>query len=224
MTRAEVMAAAEAAASVPLRLALVCAGLAWLTGEARAAELLEFEFSREKRRYKVSSVSYIDVPPPGVFAVLTDYDNLHRISNLVSASAERPPGENGIRRVYTHNEGCLAWVCRSVEKLETLEATPHTRIVTSVIPEQSDVAFGRSEWRLSVEGRGTRLEYTLETEINFWVPPVIGNYLIAKWLKKGTRNALARIEYTAWHTLYDDPEAKPTRPQSQETEPDNGDT
>ena len=176
--------------------------LVTLMAPAQAAELLEFEFERAAQRYSVTSVAYIDVPPPGVYAVLTDYAQLHRISNLVVASADIGVNEDGDRLVYTLNHGCLAMFCRSLKKVERLQAEPFALIITEALPARSDVAFSHSEWRLKKEGRGTRLEYRLSTDINFWVPPVIGNFVLSRWLKKGATNAVQRIEYFAWHELY----------------------
>lgn len=197
------MTAAGAAVKGISRFALILGGLLCLADSVPAAELLEFEFSRDQRRYTVRSEAYIDVPPEGVYAVLTDYEHLHRLSSLVTESRELRPTADGERRVYTLNEGCVAFFCRSVEKIERLVATPHSQIETTVIAAQSDLGFGVSRWQLRPEGRGTRLVYNTETQVGFWVPPVIGNYLLSRWLKKGANNALARIEYYAWHTLYD---------------------
>lgn len=191
----KMMAAGVAAKSIAVTL--------WLLPlTAPASELLNFEFARAGGRYSVQSAAYIDVPPAGVYAVLTDYQGLHRISNLVVKSAELEPDAQGRRRVYTLNKGCLALFCRSVEKTEYLQATPHSLVETIVIKELSDVAHSHSAWRLKPEGRGTRLDYEVETEINFWVPPVIGNYLLSRWLQKGADQALQRIEYYAWQALY----------------------
>lgn len=181
----------------------LCLG-AMLTAQARAAELLEFDFERNKQRYEVSSVAFIDAPPQGVYAVLTDYAHLYRISNLVAESADLGLDANGQRLVYTFNKGCLALFCRSLEKVERLQSVPYTLITTDALPERSDVNFSHSEWHLHTDGRGTRLEYQLTTDINFWVPPFIGNYLMSRWLEKGARNAVQRIEYFASQTLNGD--------------------
>lgn len=193
---------------------------AWPLLTADAAELLGFEFSRDKQRYEVVSAAYIDVPPEGVYAVLTDYTQLHRISSLVVESADLGVDEDGRHLVFTHNEGCLALICRSLKKVEHLEAKPFSLVTTVALPGRSDVEFSRSEWRLQREGRGTRMDYALVTDINFWVPPIIGNYMLSRWLEKGAGRAITRIEYYAWHELYGDkapasatdvgPEAKET--------------
>lgn len=178
---------------------------------ADAAELLEFEFERTGSRYTVRSESYIDVPPQGVFNVLSDYENFHRISSLVVESRDLGVGPDGEHLVFTKNSGCLAFFCRSVSKVERLEAQAPSEITTTVIPERSDVSYSRSHWLLKREGRGTRLSYSVETEINFWVPPMIGNYLLSRWLEKGGKKALVSIEYDAWHSLYAAPAAEPAQ-------------
>ncbi len=193
---------------------VACGLLSLWWGGAGAAELLSFEFDRTGSRYTVNSESYIDVPPEGVFEVLSDYTGFHRISSLVVESRELGPGPEGEQRVFTKNSGCLGFFCRSISKVEALRTEPPLEITTTVIPEQSDVAFGHSQWRLAREGRGTHLIYSTATQINFWVPPMIGNYLLERWLRKGAKNALTNLEYYAWHTLYGDSEEEP------EQEPD----
>jgi len=202
------MTAARAAAKAGCLLSL--SGL--ILPVVHAAEILTFEFERKGSRYIVRSESYIDVAPAGVFEVLSNYDKLHRISNLVEESKALEPAEEGAQLVYTKNSGCLALFCRTVEKVERLETDPPFRIVAEVIPERSDVSFSRSEWRLSKEGRGSHLSYSIETEISFWVPPVIGNFLLKRWLRTGAENALVRIEYYGWHALYGDQENNDTGP------------
>lgn len=186
-----------------LVITLVIAGVVTPVA-AQAAELLSFEFKRDRQRYEVSSVAYIDVAPEGVYAVLTNYAQLSRISSLVVESKILGTDEDGYPLVYTLSKGCLAMFCRSLEKVERLRAEPFELIITDALSEQSDVAFSHSEWRLQKEGRGTRLAYQMSTDISFWVPPVIGNYVLSRWLEKGATNAVQRIEYFAWQSLYGD--------------------
>lgn len=190
---------------------LACGLLSVWVASAGAAELLKFEFERKGSRYTVRSESYIDVPPQGVFNVLSDYETLHRISSLVEESRDLGSGTDGEHLVFTKNSGCLAFFCRSVSKVERLQVQVPSEILTIVVPERSDVSYSYSRWLLEKEGRGTRLSYSVETEINFWVPPMIGNYLLERWLKKGGKSALANIEYYAWHSLYPEPAEAPAQ-------------
>ncbi len=191
--------------AVDARRIVACLLLCAWSASAGAAQLLEFEFERKGQRYTLRSESYIDVPPQGVFNVLSDYDGLHRISSLIVESRDLGAGPDGEHLVFTNNSGCLAFFCKSVKKVERLEVQPPNEIVTIVVPERSEVSYSRSRWVLEREGRGTHLSYSVDTEISFWVPPMIGNYLLRRWLRKGAKEALTFIEYYAWHSLYSEP-------------------
>jgi hypothetical protein len=66
-----------------------------------------------------------------------------------------------------------------------------------VDPQQSDFAYSREQWQLIPEGDGTLMIYNFEMEPGFWVPPLIGPYVIKRALKAGGGNAVGRIETVA---------------------------
>ena len=70
-------------------------------------------------------------------------------------------------------------------------------ITTSVIAERSDMPFARSEWVLTPENGGTRIEYRLAMEPGFWVPPVIGPMVIRRKLRSSGLRAAENLERLA---------------------------
>ena len=54
-----------------------------------------------------------------------------------------------------------------------------------VVPGAGDIKAGRADWRFSAEGENTtRMVFDAEIEPDFWVPPLIGPYLIARaWVR-----------------------------------------
>jgi hypothetical protein len=64
-------------------------------------------------------------------------------------------------------------------------------------PAKSDFKFSRERWRLVKDGEGTLLIYDFEMEPAFWVPPVIGPYVIKRSLASGGVDAIDRIEALA---------------------------
>ena len=84
-----------------------------------------------------------------------------------------------------------------LERFETLELEPPDRIVTVVIPEQSDVSYGITRWILSASETGTDIRHEMEMEPDFWVPPVIGPFLLKRYLSKGSARAAERVERIA---------------------------
>jgi len=65
------------------------------------------------------------------------------------------------------------------------------------VPEQSDFNHSISEWRLQPDGDGTRILYHLEMEPKFWVPPIIGPWILQRRLARGGAAAVDRIERLA---------------------------
>ena len=64
-------------------------------------------------------------------------------------------------------------------------------------PEESNFSYSRERWQLIPEGEGTLMIYDFEMEPGFWVPPIIGPYVIKRALRSSGANAVNRIEAVA---------------------------
>jgi hypothetical protein len=51
-----------------------------------------------------------------------------------------------------------------------------------ILPEFSDFRSGLARWQLTARGAATQLEFSNSFEPDFWVPPVIGPWLIKRKL------------------------------------------
>ena len=164
---------------------------------AFASEVISLQVTNQGDLYMLESENYLEASVESVFQVLMDYDNYTRLSSVYQESRQLAPGPDGAPRVYTLARGCIVFVCRSVEKVERLDANPNHRIVATVIPELSNLQQGVTEWVLRSEGGGTRLSYRMELLPKFWIPPLIGPPVIRYVLAKGGKNALQRLENLA---------------------------
>jgi hypothetical protein len=81
-------------------------------------------------------------------------------------------------------KGCLLFFGTSMRRVERLETDAPGFIRTTALPEQSDVAYGQSEWILEPEAGGTRVTHRLTIQPAFRVPPVLGPWLLRKGLRK----------------------------------------
>ncbi|MEM9057119.1 MAG: SRPBCC family protein, partial [Pseudomonadota bacterium] len=142
----------------------------------------------------VTSETFMAAPIEDVFDILSDYDSFERVSSTFVEShfVEREPDGSGV--VYTKAKGCVAFFCSTIERTETLEVEAPTFIQTSVVPGTSDVDEGVARWRLESEGDGTRVLYEMEMKPNFWVPPLLGTFLMKRALGKAGKEAAQRIE------------------------------
>ena len=97
-----------------------------------------------------------------------------------------------------------SFFCKSMRRVERLEAEEPRFIRTVTLPERSDFEYATSEWLLEPEGHGTKVTYKLEMQPDFWVPPVVGPWFLKRTLMEGGTRAVNRIERLA-RTLDDAP-------------------
>ncbi len=176
---------------------VVVAGLA--VSLASAATIRKLDISREDGMYSLVADTYLDAPPQAIFDVLVDYERFNRISSVYKEFGYLEPQPDGTPTVYTLMEGCLLGnvFCKEMRRVETLEAREPYFIRTTALPERSDFEHSVSEWRLEPAGEGTNVVYMLEMEPDFWVPPVVGPWILKRTLMQGGTTAVNRIERLA---------------------------
>lgn len=181
-----------------LVLLMLCAAAV----SAPAAEIREVTVERAGKRYIMRSETWFDAPREGVFDVLTDYARFHRISSVYDETRFEEPAADGTPRVYTRVKGCVLFFCQSMARTELLETDGLGNIKTTTEPG-SDFRYAVATWDLSEQDGGTRVFYVIEMEPAFWVPPVIGPFVMKRQLIKGGRDAVARIEVLAQDSTAD---------------------
>jgi len=178
-------------------LIALLAAAALLAPGSRSATVSDVAVEKDGARYLIVSQLTIDAPRPAVFDILADYDGFERVSSIFEESHFIQRDENGEGLVYTRMRDCLLFFCKTIERVETLELDPPSRIVTVVVPEQSDVRSGETRWILTDNDSGTDIRHEMDMEPDFWVPPVIGPFIIKRYLRKGSERAAERLEKLA---------------------------
>ncbi|MEO1575362.1 MAG: hypothetical protein AAFU65_10435, partial [Pseudomonadota bacterium] len=56
------------------------------------------------------------------------------------------------------------------------------------------VKYGVSTWTLAQKDGFTQVNFEMQMEPKFWVPPVVGPYLIRRFLRDGSADAAVRLE------------------------------
>ena len=169
---------------------------ALLSGPAMAVEILDEHFSVEGRDYAMGLEARLDAPPEAVWEHLTNYDHLNRYSAAIKLSREQWRDGNRVA-VESVMGGCIAFFCKEVARLERItEYRPHT-MDAIIDPEHSDLREGRTLWRLHPDNGGTRLVIEAQMVPDFWVPPLLGRYLIKRDFIRGTTRLLEAIEAEA---------------------------
>ena len=175
-----------------LGLTLACTAI-----HAGAAELVSVNVERSGKRYIVESVSVYNASQAALVHVLLDYDNFHQVSSVFKEAKYLAPADDGVRRGYTRVEGCIVFFCQSIERIDRIELREGPVIVATSEPEPDDFRFSQSRWRFEDNTKSVTIHYRLEMEPGFWVPPLIGPYIMKKKLVDGATDAMQRVEKRA---------------------------
>jgi hypothetical protein len=179
-----------------MQLQIVAVSLLYVV-PAGAAELREIAVEKVGDRYHLTSTTYFEASQSQLYKVLVDFDKYPLFSSAFVEAENREPDEEGRPRFYTKMAGCALLFCKEYIRVGYLELKPEHDIVAIVDPEQSNFAYSRERWQLIPEGEGTIMIYNFEMEPGFWVPPLIGPYVIKRALKSSGGNAVGRIEIVA---------------------------
>ena len=162
-----------------------------------AAELQEIEVDRRDDFYELRSVARFATDESALYAVLVDYEKFRHFTSAIVESRNVEPDEQGRPRYFTRMEGCVLMWCRSFVRAGHLELQPEKEIIAIANPEESDFKSSRERWQLVPDGDGTILIYEFQMVPDFWVPPILGPFMIKRALRAGGEKAINRIEALA---------------------------
>lgn len=172
-----------------LRFSLLCM-LALLPASISAAEVEEVTVARDGERFHITMRTRLTVSPQAAFDAFTDYDALPDINPAVQRAEILQRSDAGTR-VDTRIKTCVAFFCPDFRLTQDMLPGYDDDTLTlsaKVVPELSDYRYGRGEWHFARCDAGTCLSFETELEPDFWVPPLLGTWLMRRELR---RQALA---------------------------------
>ena len=147
---------------------------------SRAGGVLDSSVGYEAGVYSLSLEARIDAPAAMVYRLITDYDHLQDINPAVRESRIlRTDGPDKCRvRVVTRV--CVLFYCRDITQSQDMVQSPGYLIKATILPEGSDFRRGRAQWRLIAKGDSTVMQFRAELEPDFFLPPLIGPWLLRR--------------------------------------------
>ncbi len=179
-------------------LALMC-----LLPQAHAARVVSVHVRRSGAHFLIRMRITLDAPPPAVFQALEDYAALPRYEPDVRALRSEPTREPDRVRLFMTLHGCVLFFCKTMrqEQIMTATADGDGGVVRSeLLPQGSDFRHGRGLWRVAPCPSGSPascLSVRIEVVPTFWVPPVIGPWLIRRKLREQAHRASLGLEQIA---------------------------
>ena len=167
-----------------------------------ACEIPAAQVSYEKGAYQVAVEMLLDAPAAAVKAVLTDHANLSRISETFTESVVLNSDENGLLRRRLHIKTCILFFCFDMDMVEDIKINPGGAILTTIVPELSDFNSGHARWQIeNHKNDGSRVRFSSKRQPSFWIPPVIGPWMLKRKVIAETTASCRRIEAIARTSL-----------------------
>ena len=169
---------------------------------AGAAEMRTLHVEHEGKRYVMQSEAVFDVGLEVLYEVFLDYELSPQFSSWI-VEARNVEREDGQRGYFIRNRGCLMFLCQTTVREGRVEYVPFERLDAIADPALSDFEISNERWSFREEDGATIVTYRLEMVPKFWVPPVIGPWVIKRKLRSSGGDALDRIEELAQRRALD---------------------
>ena len=170
-------------------IALVVSCAALTAGVASADP--EVGVTRERDVFRVHAAALVAVDVKTAWQVLTDYNRLAefvpgmRLSRVLSNAGEP-------LRVEQDGDVGVLFFNRAFRIILEIEERPFERLAFH--GAGGDIKHMEGEWRLRAEGPSVRVEYDVQLEPDFWVPPLLGTALMRHDIKKNFEGVIKEMQ------------------------------
>ncbi len=163
---------------------------------AMALDLDDLRITKQRRAYQVEITFDVAAPVNQVMAVLTDYRYPDRLNPKVT-KREVIRQQRGITRVRTEIRSCVFFFCKDLVLTQDVTVVADT-IQANIVPDESDFRSGYLRWSVSSSDNGSsHIGFELVMEPDFFIPPLIGGFIIRKRLRQEILATVDNLETEA---------------------------
>jgi hypothetical protein len=145
--------------------------------------------------YSVEVDALVSAAQPEIYTLLTDFDHFYRLNNIIVESAVINQQSDRVKKYRMLLYSCILFYCRDAVLVEDVQENGIDEVITVVDPVQSNFSSGRSRWKILPEGTGqTSIVLRKKLEPSFWIPPLIGPWMIKNKLLLELSVMLNRLE------------------------------
>ena len=163
---------------------------------SQAGEVMHSHVDYADGHYLVRVVMTIEAEAETVYAILTDFNHLTTLNKSIKRS-QLLKSEGKHHMVKIEAEGCVWFYCQKVVQTQWLTERDNGYISAITLPEQSNLEYGRVLWHIRQEDEYTTISYRADVVPNFFVPPLIGPYIMKKRMLEKATETLHNIERIA---------------------------
>jgi hypothetical protein len=178
------------------RLRGLCVSLLLFPYALSAGEILDSKVTHDGVVYRLSITARVDAPLAIVYQSMTDFTNLSALNPAIEESQVLASEDPRRQRVRSVIRVCILVFCKRVEQVQDVNLIDSRTLEATMVPGAGDFRGGLARWEFTPDGDGTVLHFTEVFEPDFWVPPVIGPWLIEKTLVNEVAETAMYIELT----------------------------
>jgi hypothetical protein len=177
-----------------------------MAAPAHAAQVSSVHVMREGTRFLIDMHIAIDEPPPAVFRALQDYAAMVRYNPDLRAVRVEKTASPARLRLFTTVHTCVLIFCKMMHQEQIMTAaasrdggTLHADLVSG------DFKGGYGLWVVRpcpTDQAVSCMDIRIELVPAFWVPPVIGPWVIRRKMAEEARRTSAGLERTARRYLH----------------------
>jgi len=166
-----------------------------------AGQVLESRVDYDGDVFEMSAVALIDAPPGQVLGALTDYQHLSQVNPDIIESEILLVYSPTRHRVRSLLKTCILFFCKRIHQVQDITQVSDRVIEAVNLPEGSDFEYGTMRWELAEQGDATRMHFDAQLKPAFWVPPLIGSWLVKRKLVREITASTFMIEANARTTV-----------------------
>lgn len=178
------------------RLATLAGVMLACAAGASTVESADIRFIGASYHYRFSA--RVEAGADAVREVVTDYDHLERINpNVVESRVLVRYGDSSLKRQLLMKQ-CVLVFCFDIDFIERVDFLPNGDIVTTVVPGEGNFRRGATVWRIEALSKtASRITMEADQEPDFFVPPVIGPFIMKRKFLSEVDETMRRIEEVA---------------------------
>jgi hypothetical protein len=162
-----------------------------------AGEVIDSTIGENQGVYQLHIDMILDAPFKDVRHVITDYRHIYRINPSIVESEVLPTQDKSTTRILTLINDCVLFFCQDLLRVENVRELGDNNIYSVIVPQLSNVRSGNAHWQIRSMGDKTRVIYDMTLEPGFFVPPLIGSYIVRNKIRKLALISLNNIERLA---------------------------
>lgn len=164
---------------------------------AQAGNILKAFVDEQDGHYLIDLNIQISATKQRVIEVMTDYNQLQKLSSSIRSSQILEQRTN-YTKLKLVNEACVLFFCQTVNQVQHVQQLDNDYISINVEPLANNLKFSSQLWHFkAINANTTLIRYSADIEPDFWIPPLIGSWILQNRLIEEAKQIILNAEKLA---------------------------